>query len=150
MTTLAEFAETWMEKPVFRPPADIYARVAGNVGITLYRDERFQVQLWACEPGAEIGDHKHPNLRGYAVRVGGEIHFRRGGKAVTRADTILATLCGKHTMMHSVEPGVSHGATVGPSGASFLAISEWVTEPKSVHLDWDGPPLDEKHAMELR
>lgn len=147
--SLDAFARRWMASPVLKPPADCHAEVGGHVGITLYRDERFQVQFWSCAPGSEIADHSHPSLRGYAVQVAGRIKFRLNGRGVTRADTLLAVLMGKHTVMHPVEPGITHGASIGDKGAAFLSISEWTVPPRSVHLDWQGAPLDARHAAEL-
>ena len=44
-----------------------------------------------------------------------------------------------------------HGASVGPSGGCFISVQHWLggVAPTSVHLDWDGPPLDEGHRLTL-
>lgn len=149
--TLEDFVEYWLSESPISPPPDPYERVAENVGVTLYRDNFFQVQLWTCAPNTDIGDHAHPDMDGWAIRVAGDIRFRKHGKPATRRDTQIVMWRGLKTPMIQVYRGESHGLAIGPSGGSFLVIAERVDgqPPTSVHRDWAGAPLDADHAVAL-
>lgn len=148
--TLDEFVADWLDRSPMRPPAKPYEKVAENVGVTLYRDNEFQVQLWTCAPNTEISDHTHPDVDGMAVRVAGDIRFRKHGKPVNHRDMKIMTWRGMRTPAVHLGPNDSHGVSIGPVGGSFLAITRWLNGgPQSVHLNWQGDPLDETHAKEL-
>lgn len=151
MKTLDEFITYWLACSVIAPPKDPYEAVAGNVGVTLYRDSRFQVQIWACPPNSDIADHVHPHTDGWAVRVAGDIQFRKHGKPIGRGDMKIVTWNGMRTPMIRVGATESHGVAIGPAGGSFLSITERLDGnlPGSVHKDWAGEPLDAAHAAEL-
>lgn len=149
--TLDEFVKEWLKESPIQPPEVPYERVANNIGITLYRDGPFQVQLWTFPPHTEILDHAHPTVRSWVVWVGGDYCFRRHGKMVDRREWKYRKWRGMVTPSILLEPGDSHGASIGETGGSFLSISERISgeEPISVHLAWDGPPLDAEHAARL-
>ena len=149
--TLEHFVDSWLADTPVRPGANAYANVAGNVGLTLYKDDRFQVQLWTFPPGASVAEHTHPDVDSWLVRVSGKFRLTVNGKLVTGADAEKASWRGMRTWRAHIGAGDTHGVEVGPAGGSFLSISERLdgTPPVSVHLAWDGPPLDEKHAKEL-
>jgi hypothetical protein len=149
--TLDEFIVSWLMDSRMAPPAEPYENVAGFVGTTLYRDDRFQVQLWACPPNTNISDHSHPDMDGWAVRVAGDIGFRKNGRPVTHRDMKVVTWGGMRTPMIRVGALESHGANIGPAGGSFLSVTERLDgrRPVSVHRNWSGPPLDAAHATEM-
>jgi hypothetical protein len=151
MMTLDEFIASWLMHSEMAPPKDAYEAVAGNVGVTLYRDSRFQVQIWACPPNSQIADHTHPHTDGWAVRVAGDIQFRKHGKPIGRGDMKIVTWNGMRTPMIRVACNESHGVVIGPAGGSFLSVTERLDGhvPGSVHMDWAGAPLDAAHATEL-
>ena len=145
---LDEFMRDWLRDTVVWPTMKSDVSRAGlHSGTTIFRDGHFMVQSWASPPNSEITDHSHPHLNGWAVRFAGEIEFRVNGR---RARPKIVTLLGKRQPAVEVPAGVSHGATIGADGAIFLAITEWLDgPPTSVHLDWQGAPLDEVHMREL-
>ncbi len=137
---LTEFARWWMQTKPIAPPPDMYMQAGCSTGIVLYRQAPWQVQLFICNPNGEVVDHTHPCVDSYEVYIGGDIHFRHRGEIVP-----------SETLSIRVLPTDSHGASIGPRGGSFLSIQEWKNgkEPSSVHLDWDGEPLDPAHAKAL-
>ena len=148
--TLMDFARNWLAHPSFQPSLEVFQQAGEHSGVTLYREGRYQAQLWLCPPDSEITDHAHPNARSIFGLLGGKVRFRRGGFHVGRSDTELLWLGRAGMLLHQVEPGVSHGATIKGGGAAFFSITEWLDDnPRSVHLDWDGEPLDHKHAEQI-
>ena len=45
--------------------------IDGISGVTIYRKEQFQVQLFICEPNTLIKEHSHPNIDSYEVFLSG-------------------------------------------------------------------------------
>lgn len=152
MMTLNNFVALWLHSAQIRPPQYPYEIAGSNSGVTLYRDEKFQVQLWICPPNTDISDHAHPNIDGWAIKVAGDIRFRKHGRPVGMHDIKIVTWGGMRTPMIRVGKDESHGVEIGPAGGSFLAVTERLdgTHPSSVHLDWCGKPLDDDHAEQLR
>src|SRR5580765_2203584 len=146
--TLTQFADWWLNTRAFKPPADFFSKVGGNTGTVLFRHEQFQVQLFLNDPNSEIADHTHPNVDSYEVYVAGDVYFRQNGQALLTPE-IIATVTPERLLGTKLRilPNDVHGASVGPSGGSFLSIQHWLhgVTPSSVHLDWDGPPLDDAH-----
>lgn len=149
---LTQFTEWWLGNRIIRPPADFLSRVGGNTGIVLFRHEKFQVQLFLNDPNSEIVDHTHPNVDSYEVYVAGDVYFRQNGEEVLNKQ-VIATVTPERLLgtRLRVLPNDVHGASIGPSGGSFISIQHWLNglQPTSVHLDWDGPPLDTLHQEAL-
>lgn len=148
--TLEEFVTHWLAETPIGPPLGACVFVNGNTGLTLYRDDRFQVQLWVFPPRARVTDHAHPGVDIWLVRVAGKILFRLDGGYSPLWQADRTEWRGMKTWALHVRPGALHGAVIGETGASFLTISESLSEtPKSVHMTWEGPPLDEEHGRML-
>ena len=149
--TLEDFVKHWLEQSPIHPPPDAYEKVAANVGVTLYRDDVFQVQLWTCAPNTVIGDHTHPDIDGYAIRAAGDIAFRKHGAPIKRQEMKIVYWRGMKTPMIRVYHDELHGVHIGPAGGSFLAITCRLDGkmPQSVHRNWLGDPLDADHAKLL-
>jgi hypothetical protein len=149
--TLEEFTFDWLANGPIQPPMSAYECVAGNTGLTLYRDNRFQVQLWAFPPGAMVSDHAHPNLDSWLVRVSGKFKLTLNGTWLMPKDARRTAWRELNTWCTRVAPGDFHGVQVGVTGGSFLSITERLDglPPESVHKIWAGPALDNRHAAEL-
>lgn len=149
--TLQEFADWWLRESPIRPPVGAYDQVNGNVGLVLYRDGPFQVQLWTFPPRAEVTDHTHPGMDTILVRVAGRFHLRRNGKRIPLRESGRAEWRGLRTWTDVIAGDEPHGVTAGPTGGAFLSITERKDgrEPESVHRVWAGDPLDARHAAEL-
>lgn len=149
---LTQFAEWWMQTRAIKAPLEgAYSRVGGNTGQVVFREGAFQVQLFICDPDSEITDHVHPNVDTYEVYVSGDVYFRKNGLPLIRPEIVTANEDGSCRLLgiiDRVKPADWHGAAIGPRGGCFLSIQEWLNghKPSSVHLDWDGQPLDAAHA----
>lgn len=153
---LVQFMEMWLSwvHHGVKPPADALMRVGTNSGIVLFRDGQYQVQLFICDPNTEIPDHGHPNVSAYAMYLSGDVYFRRNGVTTITPEMIAAAEAEGKTLLGLIgrlDPGDTHGATIGPRGGAFLGIEEWLNDvaPTSVHLDWNGPALSDDHAATL-
>lgn len=144
---LKEFVDQWLAGSRLQPPIYAYEKAGGNVGITLYRDDRFQVQVWTLPPESVVTEHKHPNIDTWLVRVAGKIALRINGRWIPLHEMERTEWLGMRTWMQRVQPGDLHEVTVGKPGGSFLAISERTDgqPPVSVHRAWEGAPLDTDH-----
>lgn len=148
--SLREFAEWWLAERPFRPPSDAITQVAGNAGVTLYREGRYQVQLFILPPNTEITNHRHPGIDVLEVGVAGDGAFRRRGKNRDLSAALSADSEGASAAVR-LRPADWHSASIGHGGGAFLSIQEWLNAPpSSVHLDWVGAPLDRNHADSLR
>lgn len=152
MDELTMFADWWLQNRPLRPPIDFYSRVGGNTGTVVFRHQQLQVQLFLNDPNSEIVDHTHPNVDSFEVYIAGDVYFRHNGNALLTPE-IIAAMTPERLLGTKLRilPNDVHGATVGPSGGSFISIQHWLNGvlPSSVHLDWDGPPLDAGHQAAL-
>jgi hypothetical protein len=151
MMSLDEFAAGWLAAGPVRPPLLAYEKAGGNAGITLYRDDRFQVQLWALPPASVVTEHSHPEIDTCLVRVAGKIRLKINGNWIPLHAMGRTQWLGMRTWMMRVRPGDLHEVKVGRPGGSFLAISERIDghAPVSVHLNWQGAALDGAHQAAL-
>ena len=135
------------------PFADGLIRVGKFSGITLHRQERWQTQLWLCDPNSEIPDHAHPHVDVMQLYVGGNLALRHKGEQVIHPEALRVGVAGLAMMrgaMLRVRPGETHGATIGPEGAAFITFQRWLdSEPTSVELDWEGEALSPEHAAKI-
>jgi hypothetical protein len=149
--TLEEFVTSWLRDSPIKPPTNSYSAVNGYVGLILYRDERFQVQMWTFPPHAVVTEHSHPSIDSWLVRVTGKFRLVLNGVWMSPRDVTRTEWRGMRTWMTRIAANDVHGVKVGGEGASFLSITERTDgkSPESVHLTWDGPPLDETHGATL-
>ena len=62
--------------------------VDGVIGLTLYRENNFQVQLFICEPNINIPKHIHPNIDSFELFLYG-MKFTHSGKIIIDSDMAL-------------------------------------------------------------
>ena len=152
---LEAFVHWYLRQPFALPPGVLAGvhHVSDFSGLTLYRDDQFQAQLWLCQPGSEIKDHCHPSIDTYQIYVSGQVYLRLNGKPVVKPEDIHEMADGranKNGFAIRVRPTDYHGATIGPKGGAFLNLQRWLNgPPQSAELDWEGEPLDEAHAKLL-
>jgi hypothetical protein len=130
-------------------PFEAVSFVGDFAQLVVSRHGQYQIQLGLAKPHAEIPDHNHPDVDTILVYLTGEIYFRLDGNyawewgTVSKLENGLASHRGRTLR---VLPGQSHGASFGPAGGAFLSIQYWIDkEPRSVELNWVGPPLSEDH-----
>ena len=154
---LVAFANWFAAQPGFgvpQSPFDGVTRVGAFSGLVLYRKAPYQVQLWQCDPNSEIPDHSHPHVDSIQQYLSGEMSLRLNGREVMPMNTVKDDGSGYSTARGAfirVRPTDNHGATIGPMGACFLTYQHFLdNNPRSVHMDWEGEPLSDEHAMEIQ
>lgn len=123
-----------------RPVTQGQVRMIGPItGMTLYRAEQFQVQMFAGTEGLIIPEHSHPNVDSYEVNCGGNLRFSKHGRW-PRAPQVAGGVI-------RIRPGVLHGGYSGPGGGIFMSVQHWLNgvAPTCVTEDYDGPALNEQH-----
>tara|TARA_R110000824_G_scaffold400766_2_gene609277 strand:+ start:11 stop:583 length:573 start_codon:yes stop_codon:yes gene_type:complete len=132
--------------------------IDGIHGITLYRVEQFQVQLFLLAPNVVIPQHKHPNVDSYEVGMWGVLLTHKGKPVL--ADKIENAMTpkekgGKYSGCQNltlrVRPDDVHGGYSGPKGGSFMSVQYWCDgiKPSSVETNWIGETLGDKHSKKL-
>lgn len=143
---LAAFARWFMAQAptAWRiPPNPIHQIVtqSGTVrGVVLYRDGRYQAELFLITESAVFPAHTHPHVDAIEVMIAGNIEFVVRGQSF-RQD-LLAGHPPKFGTKVGVRAGVSHTAILHEGGGAFLSLQRWRegVPMTSVGLDWDGPP----------
>jgi hypothetical protein len=152
---LANFTDWYQRQPFAVPMAPAFGvnKVGAFTGLTLFRQGRFQVQLWLCDPNSEIPDHSHPNVDSIQVYVSGQVYLRLNGEVVIKPEDVREDMNGLNTkaaFWMRVGPGDVHGATIGPKGGAFITFQHWLRgDPESVENDWEGEPIDAEHAQRI-
>ena len=118
---------------------------AGVVGVTIYRDDPFQVQLFTCTPNGVIPPHTHPNVDSYEVSLRG-MEFDLHGETVlplfwtmTPSGDKKSNLPCTHYQVIRVLPHSLHGAKAHETGGCFMSVQRWLNgvKPSSVGNDWE-------------
>jgi len=123
-------------------------------GITIYRYDPYQVQLWLCKPNFFIPDHKHPNVDSFEVFLYG-MKFTHRGNTIVDDDMLKEQENGVPRYLHKtirVKPNDLHGAVASEKGGAFLSIQKWLNKkpPTSVTYDWEGNHYSEQHTNDLK
>lgn len=155
---LSVFARDYLsggDRLPFRPPVDAGIQtVEGVHGLVIWREGRFQVQLFICAPNVVIPCHSHPNVDSYEVVTDGLVDFVIDGERVVHTEG-LKRRKGDHSAWFGiaarVRPGAKHGGFVGPNGGSFMSIQHWPEgiPMSSVGHDWVGETMGPRHDAEV-
>lgn len=132
---LAVFKDWWMAiRPINTPKDNSLTHVAETHGVTLFRQDPYQVELFNVKPNSEIPPHVHPNVDSFEVFVSGDISFMCDGTWYDQ-DSFGSFI--------RVLPTSIHAGRFGERGGCFLSIQKWINgvKPKFVGDDWD----DEQH-----
>ena len=127
--------------------------IDGISGLTLYRENNFQVQLFICEPDINIPEHIHPNIDSFELFLYG-MKFTHSGKTII--DSNMALKENNEMPFHyyqtiRVKPNDWHGGTSSKNGGSFISIQHWLNNTKPTHVsdDWQGNVVGNKHKKQL-
>ena len=128
---LTAFLKFWAETRTLAIPApdEMPLDFADKLsGIVLFREGRYQVQLFILQPNTIIMPHVHPNVDSYEVYMGGDLLFEVDG--VVHEQIEMFENIRVHP--HSVHSGIA-GAR-----AAFLSVQLWLngTQPTTVGYDW--------------
>lgn len=110
-------------------------------GVVLYRDGRYQAELFIITHPGIFPEHSHPNVDSIELLIAGHIEFIVRGQSKLRPEVLAKKMPTLGTMV-GVGAGVSHGAILHEGGGSFVSLQRWREGVKirSVGIDWDGPP----------
>jgi hypothetical protein len=128
-------------------------RVGKFSGLVMYRSGPYQAELWIGEPGADTGEHSHPNIDSIQFFLSGNITFFQDGKEELSGELCCALenqMSNCHGKMIRTPPGASHRAICGDKGGAFINFQYWPGgTPGSAETDWEGKPMDSGHAEKL-
>lgn len=143
---LAAFARWFMAQPptswrVPQQPIYQFDMQGGAArGVVLYREGRYQAELFIVTQSGVFPEHSHPNVDSIEVLIAGNIEFIVRGRSMFRPE-VLAKHPPKLGTMIGVGAGVSHGAILHEGGGAFISLQRWRESVPitSVGIDWDGP-----------
>lgn len=151
---LAAFANWFTVQQGYRVPPcpfDAVTRVGKFTGLILYHEAPYQVQLWICEPNAEIPEHSHPNMDTIFAYLSGQIYLNVNGQSVLNQENTYELPDGQSSKVGAfarIGPKDKHSAKIGPKGGSFLNFGLFHDGfVRSAHLDWEGEPLGGFNAL---
>lgn len=156
--SLPLFTEWFLSSPYAAKPVPQVGAIEfldkGIVGLTLFRVEPFQVQLFIVPPGVTLPPHTHPNVEVSEVYVTGEFFAQKNGTPVVYERHMVPDEDGNCQIAWKtidLDAGEPHSAQIGNRGCAFLSIQKWINgvKPKSITLDWGGAPLGDKHDQAL-
>lgn len=141
---LAAFARWFMAQPPTAwivPPQPVYQLnlQGGDLrGVVLYREGRYQAELFIAARGGVFPEHTHPNVDSIEVLLGGSIEFIVRGRSTLRHVHKPRA----QGVMFGVGAGVPHSAVIHEGGGAFISLQRWREGVRTtcVGLDWDGPP----------
>jgi|TARA_B100000131_G_C17799316_1_gene484773 hypothetical protein len=141
---------------IYVPHYDFVHFVEGVTGLTIYRKDQFQVQLFTATPNTEIPSHTHPNVDSYEVALSGMEFFLDGKVVLPRWYANLPSmadnnLSASHYEVVRVLPESPHSAIAGKKGGSFMSVQHWLNDvkPTSVGNDWQGDTMGKHHTEQI-
>ena len=156
---LTSFLE-WYLKTGFRalyvPYSNFIHFYEGIHGLTIYRDEPYQVQLFTVEPNTVIPIHTHPNVDSYEVSLSGMELILNDKVALPRWQANLPDPTNDLPLSRygvvRVLPDYPHGGSAGKNGGTFMSVQRWLNgvKPTSVAHDWGGETtLGKSHDTQI-
>lgn len=124
--------------------------VSNCFGVTLFKKDPFQVQLWLCKSNQKSPEHTHPDIDTYEVYFGGDITFTKNGKSVQKKPQKLPnSKSSAWGWFMRINSDVKHEAVSGDTNVSFLSIQYWRnnTPISSVEKNWKGQKFGDNHII---
>jgi len=134
-------------RPPFKNPV---FHTDNAMSLCLFREGRFQVELYVTEPYSTSPPHTHPGVDSAFMYLAGNIQFNLEGRENADAQQWqkarpdgLHFLYGKTV---SSPDGIPHWLGIGPEGGAFLSFEHWKDkDPVSVTVNWDGETVGSEH-----
>lgn len=153
--TLEEFVD-WYKAEGFpmRPPFEekVY-NTDISMSYVLYREGRYQAELYLVKPNTESPEHSHPGVENMIMVLGGDVHFSENKKYIDLSEHYdgpaengtnkLFGMCSSKL----TDQG-THALFAGDKGGAFISFEKWPedVEPCSVTIRWEGDPVDPEHG----
>lgn len=152
--TIEEFAN-WYEKEEFpfKPPQiDCIFRTNNASTVVLFREGKFQVELYIVDSNSYTPEHKHPGVESIILYISGEGSTTINEKESTDPRPYFNMLNKDGTSILykqkiRLNPNDSHGLKVFEKGFAFLSIEKWPEniDPNSVAVHWEGNTTGNLH-----
>jgi hypothetical protein len=154
--TVEEFRDWYTAKgyPMRPPFLNPIFHTDNAMSLCLFREGRFQVELYITKPFATSPPHTHPGVESAFVYLTGDIQFGIENKDTVNKKMHYAREDGAHRMLgatSSSPDGLAHWLDIGADGAAFLSFEYWKDkEPVSVTVNWKGDPVGSIHEEILK
>jgi len=152
--TVEEFAEWYKDEGFpFRPPQNnsIY-RTNNASAVVLWRQGRFQAELYIGDADQITPEHSHPGVESVIMYLSGDGNTTINGKEVADPKPFwdLTNEDGTSVLFTQtlrVDPNDTHGLTTGPRGFAFLSLEMWPEDidTTSVTVHWEGETTGDIH-----
>ena len=151
--SVEEFQNWWLTngKPIRPPFKDAAFTTDIAYSLCLFREGKFQVELYISKPNTQAPMHSHPDVDSSFIYLGGNHEFGEPDGSFRdlkdyqkeNPENGAHILLGTTLLALSATP---HRLRVGPEGGSFLSFEMWREDkPTSVTVHWDGEPVGEQH-----
>lgn len=145
--SLEQFMTDFLARPVSSLRAIEHRNSGNRTSTILAREGGFQCELITWGPNLVLPAHRHPNMRGLARHIDGDMTFIVGdGKTEDQTNELIAqakvwTAKFYRDRVISVNSDTWHGGKTGSGGSAFWIFEEWVGEIQTAGTDWEGPTL---------
>jgi quercetin dioxygenase-like cupin family protein len=134
---------------LFDAPIDAVQVLDGIMGLTYYRHQPYQVQLWLVQPNKVIPAHTHPDVDTLLVYVSGRVTIQ-----IPEGEFTFNEMTTQHPRLRPgsalfVPRGGLHGLRVGELGGAFLSVQKWQGKIQSTDQNWQGDVLGPLHKARL-
>jgi hypothetical protein len=140
-----EFAHWWLRNRPIKPPFEDVMFITDNAhSLTLFRDGRFQVELYLIKPNTESPFHSHPGVDSFFMYLAGNIEFGDDNLTFTDVKPFdKPSADGKSHMLYGktavAMEGSPHAVRALHTGGAFLSFEYWRDkDPRSVVIHWEG------------
>lgn len=156
--TVEEFAEWYKETGFpFRPPQNnsIY-RTNNASAVVLWRQGRFQAELYIADANQDTPEHSHPGVESVIMYLSGDGNTTINSKEVADPKPFWDIINEDGTSVLfkqsvRVDPKDTHGLTTGDRGFAFLSLEMWPEdiETTSVTVHWEGETTGDLHVKQM-
>jgi hypothetical protein len=156
--TVEEFADWYKEKGFpFRPPQNnsIY-RTNNASAVVLWREGRFQAELYIADANDATPEHSHPGVESIIVYLSGDGTTTINSKEVADPKPFwdLTNEDGTSVLFKQsvrIDPNDTHGLITGDRGFAFLSLEMWPEDidTTSVTVRWEGETTGNVHNNQI-
>jgi hypothetical protein len=100
------------------------------VGITLFRWNRLNIELWYCPSNYDIVEHSHPSCHIELMFLYGNTEFHRRATKSGHIESASAKFPKNFGKKYTVPAGFYHRFNTGKSPLVFLNIERWLSGVK--------------------
>ena len=153
-----QFRDWWLKagRP-FRPPFKNAIHTTDIAyALCLYREGRYQVEMYICKPNTQSPMHKHPGVESVSMYLAGHLEFAKDNSEFADLSAYQKPQAnGAHMLLGKgveVNDGTKdHALRIGSTGGAFLIFEHWKDkDPVSVTTHWEGELVGQEHAKTIQ